>query len=393
MAHVTDDRVLESSTTTGTGALTLAGALTGFRAFGTVMTSPSDTCYYALWAVDASGNPTGDYEEGLGTYSASNTLTRTTILRSSNSNAVVSLAAGTKYVTITAVASRTLQLRPTLDAVFPIITSEPSAPPAGFVSLYSKEIAGVGVMRYRNAQDLDHTLQKALAVNSFETCMGGIAAPTVIGGATAAATVTNNAVSAALASTNLGTSLIHTVMATTTTAGTLATHISAPLRFWRGNAAGLGGFVWTVRFGLNGTLQSGQRVFWGLQDSVTPLTNADYTTATTPGKIGMAIIANSGNWNLVHNVTASAPTIIALGASFPVNNTDVMELILACAPNSSTIGYRVRNLSTGAETSGTLSTNIPASTTYLCPSGAITNNATAAIASMRFYKWTKEADN
>jgi hypothetical protein len=100
MAHITEDRVLETSTTTGTGALTLAGALAGFRAFGSVMASPSDTAYYSLWAVDGSGNATGDYEEGLGTYSASNTLTRTAVIRSSNSNSVVTLAAGTKYVAI-----------------------------------------------------------------------------------------------------------------------------------------------------------------------------------------------------------------------------------------------------------------------------------------------------
>src|SRR5574343_724463 len=110
MAHVTEYRVLESSTTTGTGALTLSGAVTGFLAFGSVMTSPSDTCWYSLWAVDASGNATGDYEEGLGTYSAANTLTRTTVLRSSNANAVVTLAAGTKYVAIGALASKVLQL-------------------------------------------------------------------------------------------------------------------------------------------------------------------------------------------------------------------------------------------------------------------------------------------
>ena len=110
MAHVSEDRVLESTTTTGTGALTLSGVVTGFRAFGSVMTSPSDTCWYALWAVDANGNATGEYEEGLGTYSASNTLTRTTVLRSSNANAVVTLAAGTKYVAIASLASKTVQL-------------------------------------------------------------------------------------------------------------------------------------------------------------------------------------------------------------------------------------------------------------------------------------------
>ncbi len=106
MALQTSDRIKETSTTTGTGALTLAGAVTGFRAFSAVCTSPSDTCYYALQAVDGNGAPTGDWETGLGTYSASNTLTRTTVISSSNSNSVVSLSSGTKQVWIDLIASR-----------------------------------------------------------------------------------------------------------------------------------------------------------------------------------------------------------------------------------------------------------------------------------------------
>lgn len=99
MAHITEDEVLESTTTTGTGALTLAGALTGFRAFGSVM-AVGDTCKYALFAVDANGNRTGDWERGLGTYSGTNTFTRTLVTGSSNAGAAVTLAAGTKYVCI-----------------------------------------------------------------------------------------------------------------------------------------------------------------------------------------------------------------------------------------------------------------------------------------------------
>lgn len=100
MAHIREPRVLETTTTTGTGALTLAGAMTGFRTFASVCAT-NDTCIYYIEAVDSNGNATGDFEAGFGTYSAANTLTRTTVLRSSNSNAAVSLAAGTKRVGIT----------------------------------------------------------------------------------------------------------------------------------------------------------------------------------------------------------------------------------------------------------------------------------------------------
>lgn len=100
MALVVADRVKETSLTTGTGALTLDGATTGFNTFSS-RCAVGNTCYYALQAVDGDGSPTGDWEVGLGTYSGANTLTRSTVLSSSNGDAAVSLAAGSKQVWIT----------------------------------------------------------------------------------------------------------------------------------------------------------------------------------------------------------------------------------------------------------------------------------------------------
>lgn len=104
MAHVIADRVRETTITTGTGALALGGATTAYRTFASVM-SVADTCYYAIEAVDANGVATGDWEVGLGTYSALSTLTRTTPSASSNAGAAVNFAAGTKnvWVDVTAV--------------------------------------------------------------------------------------------------------------------------------------------------------------------------------------------------------------------------------------------------------------------------------------------------
>lgn len=97
MALIVADRVKEASASTGTGAFALSGAPAGFRAFSAVC-SVGDTCYYTIQAVDASGVPTGDWEVGLGAYSATNTLTRTTVLASSNAGAAVNFATGAKQV-------------------------------------------------------------------------------------------------------------------------------------------------------------------------------------------------------------------------------------------------------------------------------------------------------
>lgn len=103
MALTYADRVLETTTSTGTGALTLGGALTGYQAFSDALTN-ADTVYYSVFAVDGSGNPSGDWETGLGTYS-SGTLTRTTVQSSSNSGSAVDFASGTKWVMATATAA------------------------------------------------------------------------------------------------------------------------------------------------------------------------------------------------------------------------------------------------------------------------------------------------
>ena len=103
MALVVKDRVKETTTTTGTGAVTLAGAVAGFQAFSGVL-SDSDTTYYSIVHRD-----TAEFEVGLGTYSSS-TLTRTTVLESSNSGNAVNFTAGTKDIFITYPAEKSVYL-------------------------------------------------------------------------------------------------------------------------------------------------------------------------------------------------------------------------------------------------------------------------------------------
>ena len=93
MALVLADRVKETTTTTGTGAVTLAGAVSGFQSFAVV--GNANTTYYTI----VLGS---QWEVGIGTYTASGTtLSRDTVLESSNANALVPFAAGIKDVFVT----------------------------------------------------------------------------------------------------------------------------------------------------------------------------------------------------------------------------------------------------------------------------------------------------
>ena len=101
MALVINDRVKETTTTTGTGAVAFGGAVTGFETFAAGVGN-SNTTYYAI--VHQTAN---EFEVGLGTLDGdSSDLTRTTVISSSNSDSAVDFAAGTKDVFCTIPASK-----------------------------------------------------------------------------------------------------------------------------------------------------------------------------------------------------------------------------------------------------------------------------------------------
>lgn len=99
MAFAYFDRVKETTTTTGTGVVTLAGAVLGFQAFSARYAN-NDTLHYVIFHAAS-----GAWEVGFGTWLTGNQLQRTTVLASSNADAAVNFAAGTKEVFVQAPAS------------------------------------------------------------------------------------------------------------------------------------------------------------------------------------------------------------------------------------------------------------------------------------------------
>ena len=112
MALVLNDRVRETSITTGTGAMALGGAVVGFQTFAAGVGN-SNTCYYAI-----SLRGGAEFETGLGTLDGdSSDLTRTTVFQSSNSDSAVDFSAGTKDVFVTLPASKAVFEDATTDNV------------------------------------------------------------------------------------------------------------------------------------------------------------------------------------------------------------------------------------------------------------------------------------
>ena len=105
MAFVLNDRVKETTTTTGTGTVNLAGAATGFETF-VAGVGNSNVTYYCIAHQTAA-----EFEVGIGTVTdaSPDTLSRTTILSSTNSDSAVDFSAGTKDVFCTLPASKTIR--------------------------------------------------------------------------------------------------------------------------------------------------------------------------------------------------------------------------------------------------------------------------------------------
>lgn len=92
MAFVLADRVKETTTSTGTTAVTLLGAATGFQSFSAI--GNANVTYYTI-----AGQTGSEWEVGIGTYTlVGTTLSRDTVLASSNSGSLVNFSAGTKDV-------------------------------------------------------------------------------------------------------------------------------------------------------------------------------------------------------------------------------------------------------------------------------------------------------
>lgn len=387
MTHIIADRVKETTTTTGTGAVTLAEAVAGHRAFSSVMAN-GDTCYYAILG------PT-EWETGVGTWGTGGILTRTTVLASSNSNAAVSFSAGTKEVFITVAASGAVAKNP--DTSMPLAslgTSAPTAPTAG-LNTFARSIAGRVLPAFVGPAGLDSAVQPMLARNKVCWFSPMAGSTTLTGTNGIALSATGTATAKTPASTNIhtqaaGVDFLVTTAATTAVAGFRST----VAQFWRGNAAGLGGFTYVCRWApATGASTTTSRAFCGLMNSTAAPTDVEPSSLTS--MVGMGYNAADTNLQIFTNDGTGTATKTDLGASFPVSTTDrskVYELALFCPPNGSSIQYEVTDVGTGAKATGTLTTDLPPSTTFLTPKGYCSAGGTSSVIGITLFTLYVETD-
>lgn len=201
--------------------------------------------------------------------------------------------------------------------------------------------------------------------------VAGVAAPSAVG---IAMTATGTNTLAASANTSYYTQLPKTEYLVTTAATTAVAGVrSSQAEFWRGNAAGQGGFyfnaVWGPATGPSTTAGT-LRLFAGLVGATGAPTDVDPSTITQC--IGMGCDSTDTQLQFMYHTGTAAITKVPIGSSlqFPKPSTDrfdVYMLELYCPPNDSYIGWRVTNLRSGAVAYGQANSNLPAASTFLNP--------------------------
>ena len=189
MALVINNRVRETTSTEGTGAVTLGGAVGGFQTFAAGIGN-DNTTYYAI-----SINTESEWEVGLGTLNSdSSTLTRTTVLESSNSDSAVDFSAGSKEVFCTLPSEKAVYLDASDDQV------------GGFTSLAADTTPQLGGNLDVNGQDIVSTSSADIDIIPNGTGDVNLGADTIqMGDNDANATVTTQGTGDLILNTNNGT--------------------------------------------------------------------------------------------------------------------------------------------------------------------------------------------
>jgi hypothetical protein len=256
----------------------------------------------------------------------------------------------------------------------PVVTATP--PVDGFLAIYATKLAGRTMLTQQGPSGLDTTIQPNLGGNKvslWNPTAGATTVPGVFG--MGALTALGTATSRNVTTTNFAQRMQRIGYVSAATAAAICGVRESSAKYTTGAGSGMGGFFLRARFMVSDAAAvAGARMFVGLGPAAAP-TNVEPSTLLN--SIGVAQLSSSNNLHIVFGGTA-AGTPIDLGAGFPANllNSEAYELTLFAASSSTNVSYQVTRLSTGAKTTGTLTTTLPISTTLLAPTLWRTNNAT-----------------
>lgn len=276
-----------------------------------------------------------------------------------------------------------------------VSTTDPVVPTDGIL-LYSKIVGGKHLPKMIGPSGIDTVLQAGLSGNSvfFVAPASGTTAPTTWGGTlTTAATMS---VQQTIASANPWQATWRKRFQSAGTAGSSSGMRTAYVQYFRGNAAGFGGFFFRAQLGQNLNV-NGSQCFVGLCASTAVLGTAAGAAGALLNSIGMGYDttdSNTGNWQIFRNDGSGTATKVDLGVNAARNTTHGFDLIIYCSPGAATeIFVRVVNLHTNTVVLDTsYTTDLPAVNTGMAFKAEINNGAVASAVNLEIAKVYIETD-
>lgn len=273
--------------------------------------------------------------------------------------------------------------------------ADPAAPGAGTLRVYAKSVAGRMLPKIIGPSGIDTIMQAGLHGNAalMVAPASGTSAPTTWGGTlTTAATMS---LQQNIASANPWQATSRKRFQTSTTAGNASGMRTAYTQWFRGNAAGFGGFFFRAQFGAQINLNGGQK-FIGLCASTGALAGEPSALTNMIGMGWDAADASAGSWFLMRNDGSGVATKVDLGATHAArsNTTHGYDMIIFCPPGAATeIFVRIINLHSGATVLDTsYTTDLPAVNTGMAFKAEVRNGAVAAADNIEVAKVYIETD-
>jgi len=362
MTHRMPDRVKETTTGTGIGSLTLAGAAPGaFRSFATAGFVNNDTFFGTIAHQNAA-----EWEVGQYTWTTGGVITRTAggvLAGSAGVGTLVNFSTGIKDVFVSPPSDQ-LPLFDNEDALaFPnTINNVIPAVPSSGLKLFVRNRGGRRLLHQIGPSGVDVAFQPALFGNNIVLWQpsSGSAVYTALGTLWTARLAGTGAKShPAPASTNGYAALKRAEFATGTTAASSAGEQS-DLQFWRGNAAGLGGFFFFARFGI-GAISGTWCFLCGLSALNAALAGEPSAQANTCG-----LIKDTTDTDF-QLLTRDASTAAKTNAGRTPTANDVLDFMMFAAPNGSDITMRLINAVTGVVYADNIvkTANLPVNTAFM----------------------------
>ncbi len=278
----------------------------------------------------------------------------------------------------------------------PAITT-PAAPAAGGLKLFGRSVAGRIMAAIRGPSGLDTALQAILSRNKIGwwSAVGNGTGVSQFAMAMASA---GTATTANVATTNNYTMMRRVEYLITTAATTAIASLRGAFAQFSvgGTGAGRGGFFATWRWGTaTGMATTTHRGFAGMSAATGAPT--DVEPSSRVNTFGMGWDAADANIQFMHNDGSGVATKIDLGASFPVPTVDranAYDITLFSPPGTTqSVSYEITNLIDGAVATGTVTTDLPSTSTLLNPVLAVSVGGTSSVIGIGVISFYIETDN